>query len=156
MSEHKIKALLMGLIAAGTALWGWFGWLAILWALCMALDFVTGCMAAAKEHAWSSGRAREGLWHKLGMFVAVIVAGITDLLLHLLAHADGISLPFPHAALLTPLVMAWYALSELGSIAENALRLGAPVPKWLKKILKLTADTLDKTGEEMTGGAEHD
>ena len=43
------KVALAGLIAAGSAAWGWFGWLVILWVVCMALDYLTGSLAAMKK-----------------------------------------------------------------------------------------------------------
>ena len=58
------KVLLTGLIAAGTTLWGWFGWMVILWIGCMVLDYLSGSLAATKQGEWNSKRAREGLWNK--------------------------------------------------------------------------------------------
>ena len=34
-----------------------------------------------------------------------------------------------------PVVLVWYIFTELGSIAENAAAMGAPVPGWLVRIL---------------------
>ena len=42
----------------------------------MAIDYITGYSAAAKNGEWSSQIAREGLWHKAGCIFAVLVAGI--------------------------------------------------------------------------------
>jgi len=55
-------AALAGVITAVGAMWGKLGWLFVLWALCMALDYLTGSLAAMKKGEWSSDRAREGLW----------------------------------------------------------------------------------------------
>ena len=71
---NRIKAAVAGLAGLLTGLWGWLGWLAVGWILAMALDYLTGSMAAAKEGQWSSARAREGIWHKCGMIVVVLVA----------------------------------------------------------------------------------
>ena len=59
---HQIKAAMAGLLGLLTGLWGWFGWLVVGWIGCMAMDYVTGSMAAAKEGEWPSARAREGIW----------------------------------------------------------------------------------------------
>ena len=60
----------------------------------MALDYLTGSMAAAKEGQWSSARAREGIWHKCGMIVVVLVAAGADLLLAtVLANLPLVALP---------------------------------------------------------------
>ena len=78
---NQIKAAAAAALGLLTGLWGWFGWLVVGWIGCMALDYLTGSMAAAKAGDWSSGKAREGIWHKCGMIVAVVVAAGADLLL---------------------------------------------------------------------------
>jgi len=156
MENTTIKAFAAALIAAGTAIWGWMGWLVIAWIACMLLDYFTGSLAAAKNGEWSSSRAREGLWHKGGMLLVVCVAVGADVLIGLLLNNTAIRLPFTYTALLTPIVIAWYTVTELGSVIENAAKMGAPIPKWLKKILKITADTIDKTGDKLAGEKETD
>ncbi len=146
-----LKALAAAVIAAGTALWGWYGWLALVWVLCMALDYLSGSAAALRRGDWSSTRAREGLWHKAGMILAVVVAVLGDLLLGILLRTGGLALPFG-GVLLAPLVTAWYCLTELGSVAENAGKLGAPVPGWLKKLLRRGVEAVDGAGETASGG----
>ena len=61
-----VKAGLTAIIGAFTAFWGWLGWLAVAWIALMALDYLTGTLAAAKAGTWSSKAAREGIWHKMG------------------------------------------------------------------------------------------
>ena len=39
------------------------------------------------------------------------------------------------AGVVLPVVLVWYIFTELGSIAENAAAMGAPVPGWLVRIL---------------------
>ena len=89
-----IKAAVAAVTGALTGLWGWMGWLVVGWIICMVLDYITGSAAAAKGGAWSSAKAREGIWHKTGMIVVVIVAAGADLLLAtVLAHLPVIQLP---------------------------------------------------------------
>ena len=134
----------MGLL---TGLWGWLGWLAVGWIGCMMLDYLTGSLAAAKEGVWSSGRAREGVWHKCGMIVVVLVAAGADMLLALvLEHLPLVELPFRYAGLVCPVVLVWYIVTELGSIVENAVTMGAPVPGWLPKLLAVSRDAVDHAG----------
>lgn len=45
------------------------------------------------------------------------------------------------------MAMVWYILTELGSILENAEKLGAPVPKWLVKMLFASLTAVEKTKE---------
>lgn len=145
---NAIKATVTAIIGAFTALWGWFGWLLIGWVGLMALDYITGSAAAVKEGAWSSKTAREGIWHKCGMIVVVAVAGGTDLLIAMvLEHLPMIELPIQYAGLLCPLVLVWYCITELGSITENAVRMGANVPGWLVKILAAGKEAVDSAGE---------
>ena len=146
-----IKAAIALAISTGAALWGWFGWLVIAWVVSMALDYVSGSMAAVRSHEWSSDKARAGLFHKLGMLLAVIVAILLDLLIGVILRGTKIVLPFKYDVLVSALVLCWYTLTELGSILENAVKLGAPVPEWLKKVLKVGQDAIDDAGDDLTG-----
>lgn len=150
------KALLTGLVAAGTALWGWFGWLVLIWIACMVLDYLSGSAAAAKKGEWNSPRAREGLWHKAGMILAVIVAALGDVVIGIILRGTGLQLPIHYTVLLSVVVVAWYTLTELGSIAENAVQMGANVPLWLRRLLKVSADAVEQAGEQMTGSDKNE
>ena len=143
------KAAVAAAVAVLTALWGWFGWLVVMFVGCMAVDYLTGSAAAMRRGEWSSASARDGIWHKCGSIIVVMVAGAADLLIGtMLGHLPGVVLPFEYTVLLCPLVTVWYTLTELGSIVENAVNLGAPVPQWLKKMLSAAKDAVDKLGEE--------
>lgn len=130
------KLGMTAVLAGLTALWGWFGWLILLWLACLVFDYITGSLAAARKGEWSSAAAREGIWHKLGSIVAVMVAAAADLLLSVVMTSLPAA-PLSYNSFLCPLVVVWYTLTELGSITENAVRLGAPVPDFLKKALKI-------------------
>ena len=58
----EIKAAAAAGIAVLTALWGWFGWLVVLFAVCMIADYLTGSAAAMRKGDWSSEAARAGCW----------------------------------------------------------------------------------------------
>ena len=149
---NSIKAAAAAAVGLLTGLWGWLGWLVVGWIGCMALDYLTGSLAAAKEGEWSSGRAREGIWHKCGMIVVVAVSAGVDLLLSLvLANLPLVELPFQYAGLVCPVVLVWYIVTELGSMVENAVVMGAPVPKWLVKLLALGKDAVDSAGDKLGG-----
>ncbi len=140
------KAVVAATLAVLTALWGWFGWLIVAWVVCMALDYVTGSAAAIKSGEWSSAAARDGLWHKFGSIVAVLVAGLLDLTIgHLLGRLpEALPVPIQYTAFLCPLVVVWYILTEAGSILENAGKLGAQYPEWLKKAIKALQEQADQ------------
>ena len=152
--EHW-KMIVAALLGALTGLWGWFGWLVIGWIICMVVDYITGSAAAAKQGQWSSAKAREGIWHKAGMIVVVIVAAAADLLISLvLANIPAVQLHFTYSGLICPIVLVWYGVTELGSITENAVAMGAPVPGWLTKLLQVSKDAIDNAGEQLAGGDE--
>ena len=114
------KAVVAAVCGAFTAAFGWLGWLVVAWAACMALDWVSGSAA--------------GIWHKAGMVVVVLVCALTDAVLAVaVANLPGLGLEVNGVVL--PVVLVWYIFTELGSIAENAAAMGAPVPGWLVRIL---------------------
>ena len=131
----EIKAFLTAILAFCTALWGWLGWAVIILIACMALDWITGSWAARAHNEWSSSVARAGLWHKLGEIVALLVAALCDIAVHVILSSTAADLlkGFTYGNYMTLLVAVWYIVTELGSIIENADKLGAKVPKWLKK-----------------------
>lgn len=149
----SMKAAIAAMLTATSTLLGWRGIMAIVWVVCMALDYISGSAAACKSGHWSSAQAREGLWHKAAMIVVVIVAGIADLVMGMICENLPIGLSWP--GLVWPLVLAWYIITELGSILENAIKLGAKVPAWLIRLMKASlkavnaaADTLPAPQEE--------
>lgn len=147
----EIKAAIAAFFAFLTALWGWLGWAIIVWLGCVLLDYITGTWAAKSNGEWSSSTARAGLWHKLGEIVAVLVAALCDIAIGVILKGSGIDFGIDYSVLVTPVVLLWYIVTELGSIIENAGKLGAPIPEWLKKSLKNYKDTLDAK----TGGGAH-
>ena len=137
-----IKAAIAAACAAFTAAFGWLGWLVVAWVACMLIDYISGSAAAAKAGNWSSEEARTGIWHKAGMIFVVLVAAVTDAVLAtLVRNIPGLQINY--STMLLPLVLAWYIFTELGSIAENAALMGAPVPEWLIKILAVGKKAVD-------------
>ncbi|OPX43845.1 holin family protein [Ruminiclostridium hungatei] len=130
---------------------GWFGWLVAVFGACLAGDWITGSAAAAKNGEWSSKISREGIWHKAGCIVVVLVAAVLDRVIGgVLNNIPGISPPFTYTVLLCPIILVWYILTELGSIIENAGKMGAPVPGFLKKAIALIKGTVDAAGDKIT------
>lgn len=147
---NEIKLAVVGVVGFLTGLWGWLGWLVVGWVLCMVLDYITGSAAARKAGEWSSAKARDGIWHKLGMIVVVLVAGATDILIWtVLENLPVVSLPFAYSGLICPVVLVWYIVTELGSMAENAVEMGAPCPEWLRRGLAVSRDMVDKVGADI-------
>ena len=147
-----VKTSITAALGFLTALWGWFGWLVVLWAALMLADWLVGCAAAARGGLWSSAKAREGAWHKAGMTVTVCVALAADWLAGtLLGNLPLVELPFTYSVLLGPLVIVWYVIGELGSLAEHAVTMGAPVPAWLPRLLAVTRNAVTGAAETITG-----
>ena len=142
----KLKGALAAFLSALGAFLGWKGSMLLAWAVVMGLDYVSGTMAACKAGKWNSATAREGLWHKGGMILVVTVAAIADGVMT--AMGEYLPLEFRWPGVLLPMVLAWYILTELGSVLENAVELGANVPGWLVKLLKNGVQTLDRAADE--------
>lgn len=151
--EHanEIKVAVTGILAAISSAMGWFGWLVVVFVACMALDWFTGTAVAKNSGEWSSAEARKGCWHKVGSAVAVLVAVIFDwLIATLLENIPGLTLPFTYTVFLGPVVLVWYIVTELGSIVENAGLLGAKIPAFLVKAIKVLNTTIDSAGESIS------
>ena len=150
-----IKAGVSAVIAALTAIWGWFGWLLIVWIGLMLADWLVGSAAAAHRGEWSSAKLREGAWHKGGQIVIVCVAVVADWLIGgMLANIPSVTLPFDYNVLLSPVVICWYIFGELGSLVEHAVSMGAKRPVWLLKLLKAGKKAVDAAGDKLLGNEE--
>ncbi len=155
--EHanNMKAALVGFFGFLTAAFGWFGWLVILFFLCMVIDYLTGSAAAMRKGDWSSSVARSGLWHKCGSLIAVIVSGLADIVVGLVVNnIPAITLPWDYTVLICPIVVVWYILTEFGSIIENAGELGAPIPGFLKNMILVFKNVIDDTGDKLTNSED--
>lgn len=155
--EHanNMKAALVGFFGFLTAAFGWFGWLVILFFLCMVIDYLTGSAAAMRKGDWSSSVARAGLWHKCGSLIAVIVSGLADIVVGLVVNnIPAITLPWDYTVLICPIVVVWYILTEFGSIIENAGELGAPIPGFLKNMILVFKNVIDDTGDKLTNSED--
>ena len=141
----ETKLCMTGLLAALTALWGWCGWLWVLWILCLVVDHLMGTVAACRRGEWSSGAARAGIWGKLGGMLVVLVTTALDFVVGQVI--DSYALPFAYPMLLSPVVLAWYVLTEIGSILENAGRLGARLPRFLVRWVAVLEKRVGEVGE---------
>lgn len=141
----EIKALIAGIIAFFTALWGWVGWAVALFVFCMFADYITGSWAATANGEWSSAVARQGLWHKLGEIVALAVAALCDIAITVILNTAAAPMlgDFEYKNYFTLIVAIWYTFTEMGSIIENAGKLGADIPPWLAKGIALLKNKAD-------------
>ena len=148
----ELKAAISAVLAGMTAFWGWTGWLVVIWLVAMVLDYATGSWAALSTGTWDSAVARAGLWHKLGSIAAVLVAALCDIALGVVIDGIGAqavtnwiggSMTFA-----TPMVCIWYIITEAGSVLENADKLGAKIPKFLRTRLEKLKDKVEDENYE--------
>ena len=148
--DEKLTSIKVAIAAFFTALGSFLGWqgiMVVLWVAAMAIDYISGSLAAWLAGEWSSATAREGIKHKAGMILVVVVAGLADITLGIICGHLPVEMTWP--VLVLPLVLAWYILTELGSILENAVKMGAPIPEWLMKILKVGLKAIDSKGVDI-------
>lgn len=126
MEENFIKIIRLGggIVAAFcTALWGKpDGWLYALLA-CVALDYITGVIAAYITKTLSSEVGFAGLLKKVLLLLIVALSNLLDTLL----GAGGV---------LRSLVIGFYIANEGLSLLENAGRCGIQIPDKLMAALK--------------------
>lgn len=143
-----IKAAMMTCLGAVGALIGWKGIMILAWAALMLLDYLTGTFAAMKAGEWSSSKAREGAWHKCGAIIVIVVAAIADgIMLVICGNIPVLDITWP--GVLLPMIAAWYILTELGSILENAVKLGANPPAWLTRMLSASVKAVENAGDRV-------
>lgn len=142
-----VKATIIAFFGAIGTMLGWKGIMVLAWVALMALDYLTGTWAAMMAGEWSSKKSREGAWHKCGAIVVIIVAAIADgVMLVICGNIPIFNITWP--GILLPLILAWYIITELGSILENAVKLGANPPTWLTKILAVSLKAVESAGDK--------
>ena len=147
------KAFIAAFFAAIGTFLGWKGIMAVVWLILMAMDWITGTAAARKNGTWKSSVSRDGAWHKAGSVIVILLAFIADFIMSvMLPHIPMLNISWPE--FLAPLVLAWYIVTELGSILENAVKLGAPVPSWIVKIFDATLKMADSLGDKLVEGLQ--
>lgn len=111
----------------------------ILLVMLICADILTGCLKAGKKKKLSSAEMRAGIVRKLLIFVIIAITVRIDIvLLHIIGEPIMI---FGKAASIRILFICYCSLEELISILENASELGVPIPKWLRRILKVAYET---------------
>lgn len=109
--------------------------------------YAYGSYQAFRHGEWKSLISRDGVWHKAASLIVIVVAFLADFIMGImLPHIPVLNIEWPDV--LAPLVLAWYIVTELGSILENAVKMGALVPGWIVKIFDATLKMIEKVGEE--------
>lgn len=113
------------------------------------LDYLTGSIAARINHEWTSSKAREGIWHKVGIFICIIVAALLDVLIIIAAKASVIKLPLSYSGFFAPLIEIMFILTEFCSILENLGKMGVPIPEFLVKGIAAFRRKADEQAAEL-------
>ena len=143
----EVKAGIAGIVGILGALFGNVGWLWVCWVICLAVDYVTGTVVAGRAGRWSSVEARAGIWGKLSCMLVVLVTAVLDVLVGV-AVAYIPALPIVYSAWLSPIVLAWYILTEAGSILENLGELGVKLPPFLVRWVAVLQRKVGQAGEQ--------
>lgn len=122
-------------------------------------DYITGMLASKVEsidhpgdssYGWSSRKGAKGIIKKVGYLCVIAVAMVVDYVVIKVAGQMGMQVPLK--ALFGLLVAVWYLLNELLSIIENAGRMGANVPEWLRAYIAVLKDKIDNA--DYQGGSK--
>ena len=149
MNENVLamKTAVVAFFTAMGTLLGWKGIMVLAWVSLMILDYFTGTFAAMKAGEWCSRKAREGAWHKCGAIIVILVSAIADgIMLVICGNIPIFNIMWP--GILLPMILAWYIITELGSILENAVKLGANPPAWLTNILAVSLKAVENAGDK--------
>ena len=138
MKENIIKAALTAAMATLIAYLGQLVIPVIILAVVMLLDYGTGITKAWVAGNLSSKIGVIGILKKLGYLVVVAVGMIIDWIIQ--AGITELHIDFQLEFLFAMIVIVWLILNELISILENVAAIGAPVPKWLTKIITKLKD----------------
>lgn len=157
MEKYKVQLTQLAVstgIAGFTAKLGILSWVLVILLACMVIDFISGMAASKKEsidhpedktYGWSSKKGLAGLIKKFGYIVIVVASIALDLLIYV--AAGYLNFDMPTSTFFGLMISVLFILNELLSITENAGRMGAPVPSFLKKAISVLKDKVEKGGE---------
>lgn len=128
MNRLDFGAIFKACVAGGGAclLYLYGGWSSLLGVLLafVAIDYVTGVVAAGIEGKLSSDVGLKGIAKKVFIFVIIAVAHLVDT-----AIGDG--------SIVMDAAIFFYIANELLSIIENAGRVGLPIPGILQQAVEI-------------------
>lgn len=116
----------------------------------MITDYLSGMWASKKEalehpndpnYGWSSKKSVIGIYKKIGYIISICVAVSTDYIIT--KYFQELNYTYQYDTAFGTLVAIWYVLNELLSIIENAGRMGAPLPEFLKKVISQLRNNID-------------
>lgn len=117
----------------------------------MAIDYISGMLAAKtealthpgnKRYGWSSKRGLIGIYKKIGYILTVLVALCTDYIIFTLLENIGVH--YNTGTLFGLLTLIWFIINELISILENTGRMGVKLPPFIINVLSEIKDDIEK------------
>ena len=142
-NTNKIKTMVTVFFAA---IAGWLGILAIpvlILVLCNLIDYITGLLASKyRDEYISSYKSFRGIAKKICMWLMVAIGALFDWLIIYAGETVGVTLPV--AFLIACAVAIWLICNEIISILENMKDIGAPIPPFLKPLVKNIKKQVEK------------
>ena len=126
--DNIFKNILAGVCTILSFLFGDIEGLMVALIALIALDYISGVIAAAVEKRLSSEVGAKGIAKKIFMLLIVALANIVDINV----IGDG--------HVLKTVTVVFYICNECISLIENAGRIGVPVPKKLLDVLEQLRD----------------
>lgn len=121
---------------------------AIIVAVVMACDYLSGVTAAWIEGELSSRVGIIGIVKKVAYALIIVVGIVVDWVIQTAAEKIGIDAGnFYYFALL---VIVWLIVNECISILENVSRIGVPIPPFLLKLTQKLKSTTESKGDELS------
>jgi len=156
-----VKATTVGVAGIVSAVAAWLSarlgillYVILILAVAMFIDYITGMLASKTEAidhpedpscGWNSKKGAKGIIKKVGYLCVIAAAMMVDYIILNVAAEVGIEIGLK--AFFGIMVTVWYLLNEILSIVENAGRMGAPVPEWLKKYIAVLKTKVESKGE---------
>lgn len=149
--EFLNKANLIGgvVVTAVAATLGkyWFLFAGLL--LFNVIDWISGWMRSSLKGESCSRVGAIGAMKKVWYWVVIGTAFFIGFSFRQMGQAIGVSLEFMD--LVGWFVLANYLVNEIRSVLENLVEMGVPVPSYLVKGLKVTADKIETAAQINTG-----
>lgn len=121
---------------------------AIIVAVVMACDYLSGVTAAWIKGELSSRVGIIGIVKKVAYALIIVVGIVVDWVIQTAAEKIGIDAGnFYYFALL---VIVWLIVNECISILENVSRIGVPIPPFLLKLTQKLKSTTESKGDELS------
>lgn len=142
---NEVNLIGGGIVTVLTAVLGqlWFLFVGLL--VLNVIDWLSGWYWASMNKQSSSKIGAKGVAKKVWYWIIIAVAFYIGFAFEKLGSVLGVPLDFMN--MIGWFVLANYLVNEIRSVTENAVKLNAPVPKFLVKGLKIAGDLIDNAAD---------